>query len=312
MVPELEDTQVTDVEHDGRRFHVRLATGERFTANRVVLAVGITHFANMPAHLQHLPSEYVSHSSRHTDPAAFRGRRVTVVGAGASAIDLAVLLHEAGADVSLVARRQSLRFNDPPPTHRTLWEQLRSPSSPIGPGSLSKLYCDLPGLFRYLPERMRLRIVPGHNGPAAGWPMKNRFVGKVPALLGCDIAQVEISDGQVRMLLRSADGTTEHVADHVIAATGYRVDLRRLAFLGETLCQRIRSVQYTPVLSPRFESSVPGLYFVGTAAANTFGPMMRFACGADWTARRVSGALADSYSRSGVTASVIPVPQRSA
>jgi hypothetical protein len=46
------------------------------------------------------------------------------------------------------------------------------------------------------------------------------------------------------------------------------------------------------VLSSSFESSVPGLYFVGLAANNTFGPLMRFAYGAGFTAERVSKALA--------------------
>jgi hypothetical protein len=45
-------------------------------------------------------------------------------------------------------------------------------------------------------------------------------------------------------------------------------------------------------LSRWFESSVPGLHFVGTAAANSFGPMMRFAYGAGFVSRRLSKHLA--------------------
>jgi hypothetical protein len=311
MVPELEDTQVTRIEHDGARFHIRLATGATLTAGKVVLAVGISHFANMPAVLQPLPAEFVSHSSAHRDPGAFRGRRVTVVGAGASAIDLAVLLHERGADVSLVARRSRLRFNDPPAAHRTWWDRLRLPSSPIGPGWLARFYSDVPWLFRYLPERMRLRMVPAHTSPAAGWPMKDRFVGKVSTLLGRDIESAAVSGGRVRLILRNDAGTTEHVADHVIAATGYQVDLRRLTFLTAPLLERIRSVQHTPVLSSNFESTVPGLYFVGTASANTFGPVMRFACGADWTVRRIFGALVPSDSRWRVATGAVATAERS-
>jgi len=47
-------------------------------------------------------------------------------------------------------------------------------------------------------------------------------------------------------------------------------------------------------LSPNFESTVPGLYFVGVSAANTFGPLLRFAFGADFAARRLSRHLAKS------------------
>ena len=54
---------------------------------------------------------------------------------------------------------------------------------------------------------------------------------------------------------------------------------------------RLKSVESAPVLSSRFESTIPGLYFVGIAAANTFGPLMRFAFGADFAAKRISKHL---------------------
>ena len=40
------------------------------------------------------------------------------------------------------------------------------------------------------------------------------------------------------------------------------------------------------------ETSVKGLYMVGVASANSFGPMMRFAYGAGFTAKRISKDLA--------------------
>ena len=47
-----------------------------------------------------------------------------------------------------------------------------------------------------------------------------------------------------------------------------------------------------PVLSAGFESSVPGLYFTGLAAAASFGPLMRFMYGADFAARTIGRRLA--------------------
>jgi hypothetical protein len=98
---------------------------------------------------------------------------------------------------------------------------------------------------------------------------------------------------RILLNLSREDGGVEQVeADHVIAATGYRVDLRRLPFLNEDLASRIRAVEQMPVLSGNFESSVPGLYFVGISSALTFGPMMRFAYGSAYTARRLVRHLA--------------------
>jgi hypothetical protein len=45
------------------------------------------------------------------------------------------------------------------------------------------------------------------------------------------------------------------------------------------------------VLSHRFESSVPGLYFLGLSASVSFGPLMRFMHGDEFAARRVTERL---------------------
>jgi hypothetical protein len=105
------------------------------------------------------------------------------------------------------------------------------------------------------------------------------------------------------------DGTErEHVTEHVIAATGYKVDLGRLGFLGDELRSQIRSVKATPILSSDFQSSVAGLYFLGPASANSFGPVMRFAFGADFTARRITKHLTRVISRRSVSQQTALVP----
>ena len=57
-------------------------------------------------------------------------------------------------------------------------------------------------------------------------------------------------------------------------------------------------VKGSPVLSSSFESSVPGIYFAGVAAANSFGPVMRFAFGAGFAARRLTETMAKSLAQS--------------
>jgi hypothetical protein len=89
----------------------------------------------------------------------------------------------------------------------------------------------------------------------------------------------------------------EFQADHVICGTGYRPELARLPFLDRALLSRISAVQDTPILSANFESSMPGLYFVGAIAINTFGPVLRFACGAEIAAPRVARHLSRRHKR---------------
>jgi hypothetical protein len=122
-------------------------------------------------------------------------------------------------------------------------------------------------------------------GPAGGAAIKDR-VELCPLLLGHTLRYAEFRDRQVHLHLLSPDDEERTVStDHVIAGTGYKVDLRRLRFLSKELRQLLKSDHSTPILSAQFQSSVPGLYFAGLATANTFGPVMRFLVGARYTAR---------------------------
>jgi cation diffusion facilitator CzcD-associated flavoprotein CzcO len=295
MVPDLEEKLVVSVDPCQNAFLLKLENGETLTAKKVIFAVGITHFRHVPANLQHLPSEFLSHSFQHSEFESFRGRSVVVIGSGSSAIDLAGLLYEADADVQLVARRKTLTFHEKLPMDkpRSLWQQARSPLSSLGPGLRSRFFANAPGFFHHLPERYRLQTVRTFLGPAGGWFAKEKVVGKVPLVLGFSPVHAEILDNRVCLHLRADDGTERKICpEHIIAATGYKVDLKRLTFLSPALRDKIGTVEGAPILSSTFESSLSGLYFVGLTAANSFGPVMRFACGAGYTARRLTQEVA--------------------
>jgi len=307
MVPELEDRMVVGLECLTDGFRLRLDDGETVTARRVVVAVGITHFQYTPANLAHLPPEFVSHSFQHRDLERFKGRSVVVIGAGSSATDLAGLLHEAGAEVQLVSRRESLRFHTKPTGKpRPLWQRIRHPQSGLGPGLRSCFFAAAPMAFYYLPERLRLELVRRSLGPSGGWFAKDKVIGRVPLLLGHTVQGAEVQNGRVHLRLRAADGAEREIStQHVIAATGYRVDVERLKFLDAGIRSKIRTIDGAPQLSSSFESSVPGLYFAGIAAANSFGPVMRFAFGAGFAARTLTQAMMKPALREPVS---IPAP----
>jgi hypothetical protein len=299
FVPDLDERNVTEIAREGDGFELRLVDGERVRARQVVIAVGISHYAYVPPVLSQLPADFVSHTSSFHELDCFAGRDVTVIGAGASAVDVAGLLHIAGAKTRLVATVAELAFQAPP-SHkpRTLWQRVRYPRSGLGHGWKSRLVVDFPVLFHRLPERFRRHVVQTHLGPAPCWFTREQIVGKVETVLGVRIAGAEIVDGRVRLRLTGSDGSEQAlVTDHVIAGTGYRVDLDRLKFLAPPLRALIRSSHGAPVLSNEFEASVPGLYFVGVSAADSFGPLLRFAYGTKFSARRLSAHLAKRRER---------------
>jgi thioredoxin reductase len=293
LVPEVEGAALVMLERGDGQFFLTLDTGETFAARMVVLATGISHYAYIPPVLRGLTAQGLSHSSEVRQPGKFAGKRVAVAGSGASAIDLSALLHEAGAEVTLLSRRRALKFHDvPKDEERSLWEKLRRPGSGLGPGWKSRLLTEFPHWFRLLPVRVRLDLLRRLLGPSGGWPMRERVEGKVKVHCGVTPRAAEMRGDHVLLALGREDGTVEQLEfDHVIAATGYRVDLRRLPFLDDALRRQIRAVEHMPVLSGDFESSVPGLFFVGISSALTFGPMMRFAYGSAYTAQRLERHL---------------------
>jgi hypothetical protein len=294
MVGELSDKHLVSLEKVDGGFQLGFEDGETVQARRVVLAVGVTHFGQIPATLAHLPQGYVSHSFQHHDLDPLRGRSVIVVGAGSSASDLAGLLHQAGAQVQIVARPKELKFHGKPEIgrHRSLWQQLRHPKSGLGPGLRNRFFANWPHLFYYLPESVRLKFVRTILGPSGGWFARDMVVGKVPLVLGYAIERAEVQNGKAILHLRGKDGSRRDVsADHIIAATGYKPDMDRLAFLSSEIRSNLKTLDRAPVLSPSFESSEPGLYFAGVAAANSFGPLMRFAFGSRFAASTIARAL---------------------
>ena len=305
LLADLEEKNVVSISQLPEGFSVVLDGGEEVRARRVIVAVGITHFQYIPETFAHLGREYVSHSYQHHDLEAFRGRHVVVIGGGASAIELAGLLREAGADAHLVARRKALVFHTAPTIgkRRSLWQRIRNPQSGLGPGLKSRFFANSPSLFRLLPEAKRLEFVRTALGPSAGWTSRQQVVGRVPLLLGMTPEAAEAVNGKVRLQLRATDGSKEELlTDHIITGTGYRVDMDRLKFLSPEIRRQITMVGSSPALSSTFESSVTGLYFAGLVAANTFGPVMRFAFGAGFAARRIAKAMAKLCVRNAASA----------
>jgi lysine/ornithine N-monooxygenase len=295
FVSRLEETEVTSVTRVADGFELTTGTGEIVRSKRVVVAAGITHFAYIPPNFGVLPQEVLTHSSAHKELSSFEGRRVAVIGAGASAVDLAGLLHEAGADTHLIARRPAIAFHEPSVEPRPIAQRVLMPRSGLGLGWRSRLCTDVPLLFHSMPSRLRRRAVQRHLGPAPGWFAKSRFVGRVTSHLGTTIKQVGMRGSSVSLKFIQQDSSDNELQfDHVICATGYKVNLQRLGFIDPALRKQMATADDVPVLNRNFQSVVPDLYFVGLASSNSFGPLCRFAYGAKFTSKRLARHLADA------------------
>ncbi|HEU4894227.1 MAG TPA: FAD-dependent oxidoreductase [Acidimicrobiia bacterium] len=300
----VEDIRVVWLSTASDGFVLELESGETVRARRVVIAVGLSHFEHIPTELESLPPHLSSHSSSvragvggssetRLHPGDFAGRRVIIIGAGQSALESAALLHEHGAEAEIVARADSIAWNTPPhPLDRSLWRRIRHPIGGLCTGLGCWLYEHGPQVFHLLPAAERLRRVRTAFGPAGAWWLRERIEGKVTVRFGLHPRDARPHGDGVDVEFEGREGLETLSADHVISATGYRVDLGRLAFLDPGLMSSIRTTDNFPTLDRHFQSSVPGLFFVGSASAAAFGPVVRFVLGARFTARVLERRLA--------------------
>jgi cation diffusion facilitator CzcD-associated flavoprotein CzcO len=278
--PDVTDATLANLRRTENGFELALSDGSRIAARRAILATGYLAFQRMPAELEGLPAELVSHSAQHRDLARFAGRDVTVIGRGQSGLETAALLHEHGANVRLLARAASVEWNPDPNAPRSLLTRLRYPDAGLGAGWKSLAVSELPKAFFRLPLETRHRFVATSWGPSGAWWLEDRVVGKVPLLTSHTVARAVERAGRLAVTVRSGSEVKEIETDHVIAATGYAVDLARVAYLDPSLRREIATYQGSPILDTAFQSSAGGLHFVGISAAQSFGPVMRFVYGA--------------------------------
>jgi FAD-dependent urate hydroxylase len=287
-VPDLDRRKVTRVEPAARGFALRLEGGDMVEAGRVVVALGLKNQDFRPAQFIGLPERLVSHSCEHADFSHFRGRHVAVIGRGQSACESAVLLHEAGAEVDLLTRGPihwigAEAADHGPPSLKWRLHDLISPHFTIGPFPLSWLVM-MPALLHALPPALRSYVGARCLRAAATAWLRPRW-GNVQLTTGREVRDAQPAGEGVSLRLDS--GATLEV-DHVLLATGYRVDIAKYRMLAPELLHRVDCVDGSPVLSAGFESSVPGLHFVGSSAVLSFGPLMRFVAGTGYAAHALT------------------------
>jgi FAD-dependent urate hydroxylase len=288
VAPAVEQRTIARIDrHDGG-FRLAFADGDGVTAAQVVVAAGIAPFAARPQEFAHLPPEVASHSSDHADLSTFAGLRMAVVGGGQSALESAALLSEAGCETEVLARGPRVFF-----LRRQAWIHQLGPltrlmfaPAEVGPAGLSRLV-ELPGWYRRLPRTLQDRFAVRSLRPAGAAWLIPRLRG-VPITSGALVTTATRVDGHVR--LRLDDGTERRV-DHVLLATGFRVDIARYGFLSNDVLRAVAQVDGYPRLSATFESSIPGLYFLGAPSAWSFGPLMRFVAGTAWAAQALARGI---------------------
>ena len=294
VVPDLERRSVRSIGKDGEGFRISPNEGESFTSRRIVVAAGIGSFAARPAEFKEIPIALVSHSSEHNDLQKFKGRRIVVVGAGQSALESAALCKEAGAEVEVVARCKSLNWVGMHPRlhHLGVFSKMLYSNRDVGPAGLSRLVA-MPYLFRQLPRYLRDKIAYRSIRPAgSGW-LQPRLT-EVPITFGRTVVRAVPTNNELRLAL---DDGSERIVDHVLLATGFRVDVSQYEFLSPSILKQLETAGGYPVLKSGLESSIRGLHFVGKPAAWSFGPLLGFVSGTEFSSTELVRSIAPNKAR---------------
>lgn len=229
-----------------------LDDGKIIRSQQVILATGIAHHLHIPNNLQQ--AKRIIHSYDVQTIQSLQDRRVLVVGAGQSAAESIAVLQNNRNRVDWYTRSDPIFFSEPLNLPKWVFNQI----------------VRLPRLFRALPPQ----LLDSTLGLFSATTITPNFENMLD---------------QHQRFTRCPDLSAY---DAIIAATGYRYHLRDLPFMDGALRQKIRQYRNLPVVSPRFESSVPGLYFLGAMTEPFFGPSMKFMIGARYSAAVVSRALA--------------------
>jgi cation diffusion facilitator CzcD-associated flavoprotein CzcO len=284
-VPDAEDRTVAAVVPTSAGLRVSLDDGEQIETPRVVVAVGIARYAWRPEAFAHLPAPLASHSSDHPDLGVFAGRRVVVLGAGQSALESAALLHEGGAEVEVVVRARRLRWVGRATRDGAIGRVLFDRTD-VGPALVSHVVAH-PTFFRRLRPSVQASMS-RRSLVAGGATWLRERLRPVKFTLGRHVIGATPANGELRLRL---DDDTVRTVDHLLLATGYRVDLSRSEFLSPAVLRGVRCVDGYPVLDDGFQSTVPGLHFIGATAVGSFGPLVRFVSGTRFTATTLARGM---------------------
>ncbi len=270
--------QVDGEEHG---FRTVLDDGRTLTAENVVVAPGFRHFPHIPQETADLlPAGRYSHTCDLIDFAPLRGKRCLIVGGRQSAFEWAALLHEAGAAAVHLSHR-----HPSPVFAQADWSWV----NPLVDAMVGD-----PGWFRNLPQAEkeavnhrlwaegRLKVEPWleprlRHESVRVWPQTQ--------VTACEL----LPSGELRVRLND-DQALE--VDHVLFATGYKVDIARLPFLaaGNVLARLATSNGY-PVLDEHFQTNLTGLFITSMPAAQDFGPFFAFTISVRTSARLIGKTI---------------------
>ena len=262
-------------------FQATLQDGATIKAKNVVLALGFSHFKNVPEPYPTLfPAGRFAHTCDFADFSSLKGKRVLIVGGRQSAFEWAALIREQGAGAV------HLTYRHPTPSfEQSDWTWV----NPL----VDSMVAD-PGWFRRLTaeekDQVSRRMWAEGRQKLEPWLVARIAEAKVNLLPNSQVTTCkELPGGALEVGLSTGDALT---VDQVILATGYKVDVGQIPLLAKgNILARLEVRNGFPTLDEHFQSSIPGLFFTSMCATQDFGPFFAFTVSVRASAELIGAAL---------------------
>ena len=242
---------IINIKHGNSGFSIQTEKGDKILVQKVVLATGIAHQLYIPEIFLAHPGTL--HSYRTAEIQKINAKKVLVVGSGQSAAESIFVLLKNKNQVEWYTRTAPVYFSEPLNLPRWLFNYI----------------IRLPQFFRNV-DPIILKRTLGLFSSTTITPDLMSVVKNVPHHYGLpDMDKYDV----------------------IISATGYQYQMNDLKFLSAALKAGIRQWNQYPVVSHRFESSTPGLFFSGAITEPFFGPSMKFMIGAPYSASVIARAI---------------------
>ena len=276
---------VQRLDHTNDGFVATAADGERLHAI-VSCSHPVSNISHVPTELRSkLPKGRNQRTCEFVEFSEARNKRFLIIGGRESAFEWAALLLDAGAAaVHLSHRHPSPAFAE------AEWSWI----GPLVDGMVEN-----PNWFRRLSEAEREAI--SHRHWAEGrlkvepWLAPRLNDARVTVWPNTELVScIEDSNGELAARLTNGENL---IIDHVVLATGYKVDIGRVPLLAAgNILDRLETRNGFPVLDEHLETSVPGLFITSMPAMQDFGPFFGFTVSVRTSAKLISERLLGTHS----------------
>ena len=264
-------------------FQATMEDGHTIVARHVVIALGFKHFKNLPPDLlELLPTGRYSHTCDLVDFKDLKGKRCLIIGGRQSAFEWAALVSEAGASCVHMSYR-----HDSPAFAEADW-------SWVNP--LVDAMVDNPGWFLNLSQAekdsVNNRLWAEGRLKVEHW-LESRVMNETVKLWP-NTQIVSFDELPSAELVASLDNGHLLTVDHVILATGYKVNINQIPFLARgNLLNTMTTRNGYPVLDEHFQTNIPSLFITSMLATQDFGSFFAFTVSTRTSAKIIGQTIAN-------------------